>query len=82
MAPKAPTSFVARVANGQINLSWAASSANGGAAVSDYIVSYRQTGTSQWNIVNDGVRITPTTADVTALTNGTSYDFRVQAKNT
>jgi hypothetical protein len=83
VAPRAPTNLVARVANTQINLTWTASVVNADhPAVRDYIVEYRRSGTSQWLTFNDGVRTTPTSADVTGLTNGVSYDFRVQAKNT
>lgn len=80
LAPKAPTSIVARVANRQINLSWTASNLNGGSAVKDYIVEFRPSNGGQWQVFNDGVR-TATTADVTGLTNDTRYDFRVKAEN-
>ena len=67
-------------ASGQIRLAWVASSSNGGAAVSDYVVQRSTNGTSGWVTLNDGVR---TTASYTAtgLRNGTRYHFRVSAAN-
>lgn len=78
--PKAPTNLTATVANRQINLNWTASDTNGGSAILDYIVEVRPSVDGAWLPFNDGISNT-TSANVTDLTNGIRYDFRVKAKN-
>jgi Ca2+-binding RTX toxin-like protein len=76
-APTAPTNVVATTGNALAHLSWAAAGANG-AAVTGYRIQV---------IVGTTVRTTVTvstpvtTFDVTGLTNGTTYTFRVQGVN-
>jgi titin len=80
VAPSAPRSLIATATGGSvIDLSWTVPSTDGGAAVTDYIVEYA-TGSSAWNVFNDGVA-TVTTARVSGLTNGSTYRFRVSARN-
>jgi alpha-tubulin suppressor-like RCC1 family protein len=61
-------------------LSWSPPSDNGGRAISDYVVELRAQGQT-WVTYNDDVSST-TTATVSGLMRGTSYDFRVRAVNT
>ena len=79
-SPSAPLSLTATsVANQQVNLSWQPPASNGGVALTDYIVEF-DSGTGRYSVFNDGSG-TGTTASVTSLTNGTSYTFRVKARN-
>ncbi len=78
-APGAPSSLVATPGDGRVNLSWVAPTPVSGAPVTDYIVQYRQTGTSAWTPVDEGS--TATTALITGLTDNVSYDFSVIAVN-
>lgn len=65
--------------NRQVTLVWSAP-ANGGAAITDYVIQYKASTDSSWTTVTDG-----TTASVggtvTGLLNGTSYDFKVASVN-
>jgi len=75
--PDAPTSLVATAGNAQVSLSWTAPASSGAAAITDYVVEYQPSGGS-WTTFSDGTS-TSTSATVTGLTNGTSYNFRVAA---
>ena len=76
-APSSPTGLTATPGDGRVNLSWSAPN-NGGAAIIDYTIEYRSGST--WNTFADGSS-TATSATVTGLTNGVSYEFRVSAVN-
>ena len=51
----------------------------GGTTPQDYVIQYKKTSSSTWITVTDSVS-TRTSADVTDLKNGKSYDFKVAAK--
>jgi hypothetical protein len=78
-APGMPSSLAAAPGDGRVNLNWVAPPAVSGAPVTDYTAQYRQTGTSAWTPVDEGS--TATTALITGLTDGVSYDFTVTAVN-
>ena len=63
---------------GDVVLSWTAPAANG-SAITDYVIEYSTNGTT-WTTFSDGTS-TATSATVTGLTLGTSYQFRVKAVN-
>ncbi len=70
--PGIPTGLIATPGNGQITLSWAAPTSNGGVVIDHYIV------------YQDGIAIShPVAASetISGLTNGHSYDFSVAAHN-
>ena len=73
----APIGLTGVAGNASVSLSWTAPSGT----ITDYIVEYKATASATWLVFADGVS-TATTANVTGLTNGTSYDFQVKAKNT
>lgn len=78
--PSAPTNFIAVAGNAQVMLSWDTPSDNGGSVISDYVIQYRIKGTDGFTTFKDGKNAN-TTATVTDLSNGVSYDFRVVARN-
>jgi predicted phage tail protein len=73
----APT---ATAGNGKVTLVWAPPADNGGSPVTDYRIEYKTTAATTWTTFNDGT--SPLTgAQVTGLTNGTAYVFRVRPVN-
>jgi DNA-binding beta-propeller fold protein YncE len=83
VAPKAPgiiTGLTTTIGNKQMTLSWSAPTDNGGTEITDYQIQYKLTSESDWTVFAD--ETSPDTGGiVTGLTNGTSYDFRVNAVN-
>lgn len=79
-APGTPVGFYGTVGigSGQARLTWRAP-ANGGSAITDYIIERSIDGVL-WTTVTDGVS-TDVMYTATGLTNGTSYKFRVSARN-
>ena len=81
--PGAPTGVTVTAADGALEVGWTAPSSAGGtgAAITGYVVEYRQTGDppGTWN--DSGHSGTGTTGTVSGLTNGTTYQVRVHAKN-
>ena len=76
--PAAPTGLTAKAASmSEIDLSWQVASSH--VVISDYLVSYRATGTSAW-ITSASTPSTVTSKRISGLTRGTSYEFRVTAK--
>jgi subtilisin family serine protease len=78
--PTAPTGLVATAGAAQVALRWTAPTANGGSAITDYIVEFSADGGSVWSTFDDGVS-TALTATVTGLVNGVTHTFRVSALN-
>ena len=76
--PGAPTSLTATVGNAQVDLSWAAPDNDGGAAVTMYRHRHKLNSDTSWG---SWTEVTGTAATVTGLTNGSAYDFEVEAKN-
>ena len=82
--PATPTGLTATLApaegtgSGQVKLTWTAPADNG-AAITDYSIQHSTDGVVWINVV-DGVS-TATKYTVSGLTNGTTYRFRVLAKN-
>lgn len=75
-----PRGLSARSGNGETTLSWSAPSWDGGTPVTDYLVQYRQSGSSSWTTLRQAAS-NATTAKVIGLTNGVSHSFRVAAVN-
>ena len=72
-APDAPTAPSLSSGNQKLHVSWSPPR-NGGSAITDYDVQYKATSTSGWsNWSHSG---TATTATITGLTNGTTYQVR------
>ena len=64
-----------------LGVGWAAPSSTNGAAVTDYDVRYRADGTTTWTEWNATDTSTTTNANITGLTNGTTYHVSVRATN-
>ena len=77
--PGSPTAVTPTPGNTQVALSWTAPASNGGSPITDYVIQYR-TGANPFTTFADGTS-TATSATVTGLTNGVSYDFQVSAVN-
>jgi titin len=77
-APGAPTSVSATAGNGSATVSWTAPASDGGSAITGYNVTRFVGGIAQGT---DSVGVVTQTT-VSGLTNGTTYTFRVAAKNT
>jgi hypothetical protein len=75
--PDAPTGVTPSAGDSQATLSWTAPASNGGSAITGYDVTRYVGGTAQ-GVTSVGA---VTQATVTGLSNGTTYTFRVAAKN-
>ncbi len=78
--PGAPTSLTPTPSNTAVSLSWTAPADDGGSPLTDYVVQYKLASSGFYLTFADGVS-TSTSAIVTGLANGSSYNFRVAAKN-
>ncbi|TSA05943.1 MAG: hypothetical protein D4R77_07090, partial [Planctomycetaceae bacterium] len=76
----APISLNATFGDRKVTLAWTLPTANGGVAITDYAVQYRRSSDAAWTTFIDGVSVA-TSASVTNLVNGTSYDFQIGAVN-
>jgi hypothetical protein len=74
--PGAPTALIVGRLTGSASLSWTAPANTGGSAITGYEVQVRSGGVT---IRTDVLTGTATSTTVTALTNGTTYSFRVVA---
>jgi predicted phage tail protein len=77
--PAAPTIGAATGGNASATVRWTAPVSNGGSAITGYQVEVRVNGVAQ-----GAARVAPasvTSLEVTGLTNGTAYTFRVRALN-
>lgn len=79
-APSAPLGVAGSGTGASATVTWSAPTENGGSAITDYVVEYRVATSGSWTTFSDGVSTT-TSATVTGLTAGSSYEFRVTAKN-
>lgn len=79
--PDAPTSVTASPDDRSAYVAWSAPASDGGSAITDYVIEYAPgPGYSSWSTFTDGTS-TNLYANVTGLSNGTSYKFRVSATN-
>jgi hypothetical protein len=81
-APDAPFGLLPASGNEQVALSWTAPTNDGGFAITDYLVQYRDASgpADSWAAYDDGISDQPN-ALVAGLVNGTSYVFQVAAVN-
>ncbi len=87
--PNAPAAPTLSVGDQSLGVSWSAPSVTGGADISDYDVQYCTNSTgcdaaNEWTALNDtgdNATSTATTATLSSLTNGTTYQVQVRAGN-
>ena len=77
--PPPPTALFATSRNASVYLSWTAPSSNGGSAILGYHYRKKQSTSTSWGSWSSTGSNTYWT--VSSLTNGTSYDFQVRARN-
>ena len=77
-APGAPTVGTATSGNAQATMTWTAPASNGGSVIMGYVVTPYIGATAQ---PAQTFNSTATTQTITGLTNGTTYTFKVAAKN-
>ncbi|MFM7077056.1 MAG: fibronectin type III domain-containing protein, partial [Planctomycetaceae bacterium] len=78
--PSAPLLPVGSRGDAQVTLAWNVPASIGGTPIVDYLVEYSDDGGTTWTLFDDGVSSVAGTV-VTGLVNGTTYVFRVQARN-
>jgi predicted phage tail protein len=78
--PGIPTLIVPVAGDSQAVLTWRAPTANGGSALTNYLVQYSEDTGATWVTFDEGVS-TDTTTTITGLTNGKTYVFRIAAEN-
>jgi hypothetical protein len=74
--PSPPTNVSGGGGNQTVGLTWVAPAQNGGSAITDYAIQYSSNSGSTWTTFNHSAS-TSTAIQVTGLTNGTAYVFRV-----
>lgn len=72
----APTALSATAVNNAMTLTWAVPVDIGTSVISDYVIQYRENGTTSWSTFSDAVSAATSTI-VTGLINNHLYDFRV-----
>ena len=75
--PTAPRNLQAVAGNGEVALSWDTPLSNGGAAITQYEISYRANTDSEWALLYG----TGTSATLPGFINGVTYQFAVSAQN-
>jgi len=78
--PSVPLNLTTTVQDSSIGLSWSPPTFSGGSAITDYLIEYQLTSGGTWSTFADIAASTPAIT-VTPLSNNSSYDFRVSAKN-
>jgi hypothetical protein len=78
--PTQPRNLAAAPGDGMVVLSWDPPASDGGADIKDYVVKYREVGAARWTRFADGYG-PGTSATVTGLDNGITYEFKVAARN-
>lgn len=79
--PSAPQNLIGAAGNTLVTLAWDAPADDGGGTISGYEYKSRITGSTWSNWGTSWSLITPTWTSITGLTNETTYDFEVRAKN-
>jgi chitodextrinase len=76
--PSTPIGLQATPGNDQVTLSW---NANTEPDLNNYAIQWKQSSATSWTLIS-AIDKTLTSYTVTGLTNGTSYDFRIRARDT
>jgi titin len=79
--PSAPTGLTVTSGNAYVTLNWTAPVLSGGTPITGYLVELSTDGGLTWSTAIANTGSAATTANVTSLTNGQVYAFRVRAIN-
>lgn len=77
--PNPPTGVSGGGGNEAVSLTWTAPAQNGGSAITDYVIQYSSDAGSTWTTFSRAASTITSAVQVTGLTNGTAYVFRVAA---
>lgn len=80
VSPSSPRNLSGNSGLGYVELSWTSPSSSGGSAITDYLIEYKRSASSTWNIFPH-TSSTSTSITIESLSDDTSYDFRVSAIN-
>jgi hypothetical protein len=78
--PGSPTTIQATAGYSSASLTWVAPTSSGGYIITEYRIQYSINGGSSWTFLQD-TAASNTSITINGLNNGTSYTFRVAAKN-
>jgi len=78
--PDSPTSLVGVEGNSSVSLTWTSPADDGGSPITNYLIEYSANDGGTWTVYNKAPS-TDTFANITGLTNGIDYYFRVSAIN-
>ncbi len=78
--PSVPLSLTTTSASQSVALAWALPASDGGSAITDYKIEYKLSNVTAWTVFAHAASTTRT-ANISGLTNGTQYSFRVSAVN-
>jgi subtilisin family serine protease len=78
--PSVPLSLTTTPSSQSVALAWALPASDGGSAITDYKIEYKLSNVTAWTVFARTASTTRT-ANITGLTNGTQYSFRVSAVN-
>ena len=78
--PSVPLSLTATPSSQAVALTWSLPASDGGSAITDYKIEYALSNSTAWTVFAHTAS-TIRTANITGLTNGTQYSFRVSAVN-
>jgi uncharacterized delta-60 repeat protein len=79
--PSPPQNFAPTPGDGQMGLTWMAPADDGGVPIIGYKILYGPSGGGMGPYVGNPLSPSATSATITGLTNGTSYDFSIVAYN-
>ena len=78
--PSVPLALTATPSSQTVALAWSLPASDGGSAITDYKIDYKLSNISAWTVFAHTAS-TERTANITGLTNGTQYSFRISAVN-
>ena len=78
--PSTPTGVTGSGTGGSATINWSVPTSDGGSALTDYVIEYSVLDSGTWTTFADGTS-TATSTTITGLIAGSSYQFRVTAKN-